>query len=57
MKFSAADRFLNACLMNFTEEPNAAYRIMQHCGSELNTSLCAGILGHSVQNFQLSQYA
>lgn len=50
MKFSAADRFLNACLMNFTEELNATYGIMQHCGLELNSSLCAGISGHSVQN-------
>lgn len=50
MKFSAADRFPNACLMNFTEELNATYEIMQHCGLQLNTSLCAEILGHSGRN-------
>lgn len=43
MKFSAADRFLNACLMHFTEALNATYGIMLYCGSEQSSPIWAGI--------------
>lgn len=51
MKFSAVDRFLNACLMHFTEALNATYGIMLYAGSEQSSPAWAGISGPFLTNY------
>jgi len=50
VKFSAVDRFLNACLMHFTEALNATYGIMLYSGSEQSSHAWAGISGLLLTN-------
>lgn len=51
MKFSAEDRFLNACLMHFTEALNATYSIMLYSRSEQSSHARAGISGLLLTNY------
>lgn len=51
MKFSAVDRFLNACLMHFTEALNATYGIMLYSRSEQSSHAWAGISGLLLTNY------